>query len=167
MKGFVPVDIPTKKYIKAYILSKLGTKPIMETQGNTIGHKIYDLLAHSTNERAAVFASKHYTEKIKVYIPLYWFRQRGWNLNETNVKNFNIFVENELKDKFHTLMDDMIAVLPNFNSNLPEVRRRIGIDIEAWADDSMQKDYYRYRKYKGDKYYLDKYSSRTFTQSVR
>ena len=167
MKGFVPVEIPTKKYIKAYIISKLGSQPIMSTRGNSIGHKLHDLLEHSTNERASVFTSKHYTEKIKVYIPVNRFKQRGANLNETNIKNFNIFVENELKDRFHTLMDDLISVLPNFQSNLPEVRKRIGIDIEAWSDDSMSKDYYRYRIATGKSLLYTKYFKKNFTQSVR
>lgn len=168
MKGFVPVDIPTKKYIKAYILTKLGDKPLMTTRNNTIGRKLYDLLEHSTNERACSFESKHYTEKIRVYIPVRLFNRRGIHLNETNVKNFNLFIEDEIKHRFHVLMDDLIEILPNFQSNLPEVRRKLGIDIEAWPDDSMSKDYYRYRMSDPQKgYYLDKYVDKTFAQSVR
>src|SRR5436190_6249042 len=148
MKGFVPVDIPTKKYIKAYLLHKLGPKPQMNREGNSIGNKLYDLLEHITNERADQFKSKHYTETARVYIPVRLSKKRGIYLNESNVKNFNLFVENELKDRFHDKMDDLIEILPNFMSNLPEIRRKLGIDIEDWSDDSMKKDYYRYRKYK-------------------
>ncbi len=147
MKGFVPVDIPTKKYIKAYIIAKLGAKPLMVREGNTIGHKIYDLLEHSYRDQDCQFKSKHYTEVIRVYIPIRLYKNRGQYLNKTNIKNFNLFVEDELKDRFHYMMDDLIDILPNFLSNLPEVRRRLGIDIEDWSDDSMTKDYYRYRRY--------------------
>ena len=166
MKGFVPVDIPTKRYIKAYIISKLGEQPQMTTRNNTIGHKLHDLLQHSTNERAKEFRSKHYTEKIRVYIPVSLFRQRGCYLNETNIKNFNLFVETELKDRFHSIMDDLIELYPSFNNNLPEVRRRLGVDIEDWSDDSMKKDYYRYRQGKDNPFFLDKYAHRTFTRTV-
>lgn len=166
MKGFVPVDIPTKKYIKAYIISKLGAKPLM-IKGSSIAQKLYDILEHTTNERASEFKSKHYTETLRIYIPIRLFRVRGANLNESNVKNFNLFIEDELKDRFHMIMDDMIDILPNFNSNLPVVRKRIGIDIEAWSDDSMKKDYYRYRKYLNKGHYLDKYAGRSFSRNVR
>lgn len=167
MKGFVPVEIPTKRYIKAYIHSKLGEKPLMTTNGNTIGHKLYDLLQHSTNERATVFDSKHYTEKIRIYIPISIYKKRGAYLNQTNIKNFNIYVENEIKDRFHWMMDDLISALPNFSANLPEVRRRLGIDIESWSDDSMTKDYYRYRVATGKSLLYTKNSQKSFSQSVR
>lgn len=157
MKGFVPVDIPTKKYIKAYILAKLGAQPLMTLQGNSIGRKLYDLMEHSTNERADQFSSKHYTEKVKVYIPIRQFKRRGVNLNSSNIKNFNLFVEEELKHRFHTLMDDFVEQLPNVLSNLPEIRRRLGIDFEDWNDEAMIKSYYRYRKATGKSYYLPKY----------
>jgi len=151
MKGFVPVDIPTKKYIKAYILAKLGPKPLMVREGNSIGNKIYDLLEHSYRDQDCHFKSIHYTEIIRVYIPIRLYKNRGQYLNKTNIKNFNLFVEDELKDRFHWMMDDLIDLLPNFLSNLPEVRRRLGIDIEDWSDDSMTKDYYRYRKKNGQR----------------
>lgn len=166
MKGWVPVEIPTKKYIKAYIHSKLGEKPMMTTVGNTIGHKLYDLLQHSTNERASVFESKHYCEVIRIYIPVNTFRKRGAFLNETNIKNFNLFVENEIKHKFHFVMDILIEALPNFNANLPEVRRALGIDIESWSDESMCKDYYRYRKVSGRPLLYSKNSFKTNSQIV-
>lgn len=158
MKGFVPVDIPTKKYIKAYMLSKLGQRPLMLREANTIGNKLYDLLEHSTNERADQFKSKHYTEMVRVYIPVRLYKRRGIYLNQSNVKNFNLFIECELKDKFHSIMDDLIDILPNFLSNLPEVRRRLGIDIEDWSDDSMTKDYYRYRRYSNKRLLYSKIS---------
>lgn len=167
MPGFVPVDIPTKKYIKAYLISKLGEKPLMTTKGDTIGHKLYDLLQHETNERASSFDCVHYTEKVRVYIPIRTYRKRGSFLNETNIKNFNTYIENELKEKFHYMMDDMIAILPSFTNNLPEIRRRLGIDLEAWSDDSMSKDYYRYRKEKGKNLLYRKNFQRTFSQDVR
>lgn len=165
MKGFIPIEIPTKKYLKAYILAELGPKPILDSS-HTIGNYLHVLLQHSTNERATVFASRHYTEMVKIYIPISLFRQRGANLNETNIKCFNIFIENELKKRYRKLMDDLIEMLPNFMANLPEVRRKIGIDIEAWPDDSIKKDYYRYRLATGKSLLYTKYFNRSYTQNV-
>ena len=144
MQGYVPVEILTKKYVKAYITSSLGEKPVME-KSSLIGQKLYDLLSHQTNERLDQFSSKHYTEKLRIYIPIRTFRVRGSFLNHTNIKNLNLFIEALIKERFYNIMDDLTSVLPSFEANLPEARRRLGIDIEDWADDSMQKDYYRYR----------------------
>lgn len=144
MKNHIPVDIPTKTYIKAYIMYKLGEKPVLSQQ-SIIGHKLYDLLQHQLNERKAEYTNSRYKCIIRVYINRHIFRTRGANLNETNVKNFNSFVENLIKHRYYELMDHYIDVLPNFEANLPAVRKKLGIDIEAWADDSMKKDYYRYR----------------------
>lgn len=30
MKGYISVEIPTKSYIKAYVYSQLGDKPVMQ-----------------------------------------------------------------------------------------------------------------------------------------
>jgi hypothetical protein len=160
MKGFVPIDIPTKPYVKAYITHRLGNPAVITTENSTLGRKIYDLLEHKTNERADQFKSKHYTEKVRLYIPVRLWRRRGCFLNATNIKNFNLFAEEELKFRFHSIMDDLIFILPNFLSNLPEVRRRLGVDIESWSDDSMKKSYYRYRVGNNNVFYLDKYNLR-------
>ena len=160
MKGYIPIDLPTKPYIKAYIIYLLGEKPIMDLS-STIGNKLYDLLAHSTNERKSSF-NNPYSSTIRIYINQNVFRQRGANLNETNLRSFNQFVQHLIKERFHIMMDDFIAILPSFEAHLPEVRKRLGIDIEAWSDDSMKKDYYRYRKNKKKPLLYTK----TFTQNV-
>lgn len=155
MQGYVPVDIPTKRYIAAYVKFKLGPMPFMRTD-TTIGAKLYDLLQHETNERRTEFANERYNTQLRIYITRHAWINRGAYLNHTNIKNFNLFVEAELKDKYRTRMDDLIEMLPNFKANLPEVRRKIGIDFEAWDDDSIRKDYYRYRLAAGKPLLYDK-----------
>ncbi len=80
-----------------------------------------------------------------MYVNYHTFRQRGAYLHETNIKNFNTYIEREIKERFRFYMDFYIEILPSFESNLPTVRKKIGIDIEDWSDDSIRKDYYRYR----------------------
>lgn len=148
MKKHIPIDIPTKSYIKAYIIHALGPEPVMSKK-HWIGNKIFDILDHDTNERKTVYSSSRYNCKLRIYINLYTFRKRGANLNETNLMNFNLFMEKKVKQRFYEMMDDRIEILPNFLANLPDIRRKLGIDIDAWEDQSMQKDYYRYRKKTG------------------
>lgn len=145
MKGFISIDLPTKPYIKAYVHHKLGPHPKMIQNKDSISAKIYDLLQHKTDENASEGISNLNTVKLRLYIPVGIFRQRGGNLNVTNVRNLNQFIEQEIKDKFYFAMDRDMEVYPNFIQNLPAIRRLLGIDIEAWSDDSMKKDYYRYR----------------------
>lgn len=151
MKGFIAIDIPTKPYIKAYVHHKLGPAPVMKTNGETISAKLYDLLQHRVDEFGSRPTNKMYTSRLRVFIPIHTFKRRGSNLNVTNLKNFNLFIEAEIKHWFYFLMDEYMTIFPNFMQNLPEVRRKLGIDLEAWSDDSMKKDYYRYRKKKGRK----------------
>lgn len=145
MKGYFPIEIPTKKYIKAYIHAQMGENPIINTE-HRIGNKLYDVLARNTNEYGSRFATRYYNARIRVYVNHTTFFHRGGCLNETNIKNFNLFVEDEIKSTYRMLMDFYIDILPSFEANLPEVRKRIGIDIDSWDTDSIKKDYYRYRK---------------------
>jgi hypothetical protein len=144
MKGYIPVEIPTKLYIKGFILNKLGPKPLM-TRDNFIGTKLCDLMEHRTNERMLRFSKKRYNTTMRIYISMYLFRQRGCNLNENNLKNFNRFLEAFIKERFYFIMDFYIDVFPSFEANLPGVRKYLGISDEFWDDDSMRKNYYRYR----------------------
>ena len=161
MKGFVSVIIPTKSYIKAYVINQLGDWPKMTTR-HEIGNKMYDFLAHKTNERKTEFSNKRYNATMKVFISVHTYRQRGCYLNETNIKNFNLFLEKKIKHLFYHYMDHYIDILPNFEANLPEIRRKLCIDIEAWSDDSIKKDYYRYRKMNNKPLLYQK----TFTRTV-
>lgn len=144
LKGYIGIEIPTKRYIAAYVKSQLGDQPVMNTE-HLIGHKLYDLLQHQTNEDKTEFSGQYYDVRMKLYVNYSIFRIRGGFLNHTNIKNFNIFLEKEIKDKFRFYMDFMIEIVPNFKYNLPAVRKHLGIDEEDWDYDSMKKDYYRYR----------------------
>ena len=160
MKGFIPVEIPTKRYIRAYLIAHYGDKPVMSTDSK-IGNKFHDLLINKRNERRSEFSNKRYNARIRLYVNMHTFHHRGANLHETNIKNFNLFVEKEIKEKFYFLMDTYIDLLPSFESNLPQVRRRLGIDFDAWDTDSMRKDYYRYRLGANLPLLYDKITART------
>lgn len=148
MKGYIPIEIPTKKYIKAYLQSQFGEKPLMNTESH-IGSKFYDLLVHKTNEDKNRFSNVRYNARVRLYVSYHTFYQRGAHLNETNIKNFNLFVEEEIKDRYRMYMDFFISMFPSFEANLPAVRKHIGIDLDAWDSDSIKKDYYRYRQRTG------------------
>jgi hypothetical protein len=88
---------------------------------------------------------RDYPTTIKVYLTYEQFARRGATLTNTNIRNFNNFFEVFIKEKFRSKMDDAWRVLPGFEAHLPDVRNQLGISIEHWSDDSMKKEYYRYR----------------------
>lgn len=161
MKGFVSITIPTKPYIKAYIVHRLGAYPVMNRESH-IGSKFCDLLEHATNEEKAKYSNARYTAELRIRITVSMHRQRGCNINHTNIKNFNRYMEEKIKEILYDTMDEYIELLPSFEANLPAVRKKLGIDIEAWADDSIRKDYYRHRLAKK----LPPLYSKTFTPTV-
>ena len=110
-----------------------------------IGSKFYDLLMHQDLKEEELGSGYSFTCEIKMYIPYHTFSKRGGFLSNANVKEFNSFVEAEIKNRFRQQMDFYLSIFPNFMENLPTVRKNIGIDIDSWDSDSMKKDYYRYR----------------------
>jgi hypothetical protein len=136
--------IPTKKYIRAFIVAQLGPKPVICNR-DVIGNKLYDVLQHSTNAYKTDFSTKHYDAKLRVYVSLHTFKSRGANLNETNVKNFNAFLQALIKDKMRFLLDLYVPMFGSFEKALAITREVIKIEDEDWDSDSIKKDYYRYR----------------------
>ena len=126
------------------MVKELGTEMKLSTSQHVIYNKLYDLLERK-QDPDKLDATCNYNEKVTILISRAQFHKRGCNLNHTNIRSFNKFVEGMLKHRYHNLMDDLIAVRPGFERNLVIVRKRLGIDVEAWSDDSMKKDYYRSR----------------------
>lgn len=148
MRGHISIWLPVKPYIRAYIQSQLGTPYIKLQRGHAINNKLLDLLDRSGNEYGKQ-AKCGYTDQIKVYIRMGIFEARGCNLNPTNIRAFNMFVEELVKQQFYFLMDFYIDILPSLEGNMQTVRRILGIDIEDWSDEAIRKAYYRYRKKSG------------------
>lgn len=149
MKGFIPVEIPVKRYVKAYIESNLGVPLKLDRQTRSlITEKLIDYLDKS-NPGPLDAPPVNYNSTIKVYLTQDQFARRGASLTSANIRSFNSFCEILIKEKFRLLMDDSWSVMPGFDCHIPTIRKALGIGIDDWADDSMKKDYYRYRQKKG------------------
>jgi hypothetical protein len=160
MKGFISIEIPTKRYIAAYLHFNLGRDLIM-VQGDRIGDIVYDLLQRKLSDvDADELHNQRYNEKIKLFISKRAFTRRGGFLSHKSIKSFNKQIEFEIKFSFRLHMDLYIEMSPSFEANLPKVRDTLGIDMEAWDDDSMRKDYYRYRKETGKALFYNKSESK-------
>lgn len=158
-KGYVPIDIPTKKYIKAYVIGRLGEQPVMDPRHH-IGNKLFSLLRSKKNERKTEFANERYNAKLRIYISRHVLKNQGCNLNESNIKLFNSYLEAYIKGQLYFMLDFYTEILPSFEANLPLVRKHLRIDLEHWEDESIKKDYYRYRKSNGLPLMYNKTSSK-------
>lgn len=144
MQKLIPIEFRTKKYIKGYLISKYGSKIIMSKK-DLIGSKLYDLLQHrDTIDRDEDNSLLNCS--IKIYISYHSFKHRGGYLNSKNLKIFNIYISRLIKEDFYFQIDFYLKIHLNFINALKETRLKLGIDEEDWSDDSMKKDYYRYRK---------------------
>ena len=143
MNGYFSVTLPTKKYIKACLVNQMGESPIMNSRSRFGGYFV-DLLQRKTDKFDPVNA--RYNTSLKVYINKHLYYQRGGNLLNKDIKKFNQFVEEDIKCRLHFLLDYYNLFQPGFEPHIAKVREKLGIDIEAWSDDSMKKQWYRYRK---------------------
>jgi hypothetical protein len=146
--GLIPVDLPTKHYLKAYIQSKLGEKPVM-TSTHHIGSKLIDLLSRSENYRATRYQSAAYPVKMRVYITKDAFHNKGGFLNETNIISFNNYVQSYFKEYTRDLLDIYLELTQSIEVSIELMRDRVGLDENVFPYDLVKKDYYRYRKKKG------------------
>lgn len=149
MKGYLPVVIPVKQYSKAYIENKIGTPIILDRRRK---HSIIEKLVDYLEKDASPVSDKirkQYNAEIKLWLTYKQFRKLGETLRGQNLLNFNNFVESRIKEEMRFLFDEAWKILPSFECHLPEVRESLGISIEDWPDDSIKKDYYRYRKREG------------------
>lgn len=147
MKRHFSLEIPTKKYLKAFIISQLGARPVI-TAEHVYGNVLFDLLQREPDEKGQLINARYET-CVTVFISHRIYYRRGVFLSHGNIKRLNNYIEEDLKTKFHFLMDFYNNNVQGFEMHLQKVRDRLGVDMEAWSDDSMKKEYYRYRKSEG------------------
>ena len=107
---------------------------------HVIGNKLYDVLQHPLNEYKTDCSNKHYNATIRLYIKLHTFRHRGANLYETNLKNFNGFIQAVIKEKMRFLLDLYVPEYNSFEKALVRTREIMKIEDEDWDTDSIKKD---------------------------
>ena len=146
--GLIPVDIPTKHYLKAYVQSKLGQKPIM-TSTHHIGSKLIDLLARHENPRRTEYTNSAYPVKMRVYITRDAYNTRGGFLNETNIIGFNNYIQSYFKEYMRDMLDIYLELTQSLEASIELMRDRVGIPEDQFPYELVKKDYYRHRKKKG------------------
>ena len=169
-KGYTIIKIPTKPHIKAYIETQFGNNPVPLSYDNIIGSKLFDLLQHDTNERLSEYSERSYTTSFNLLLTRHLLCHRGNSFNETNIKNFNLFMDEYIKDRYCFIMDMYMAMNGNFINNyktetkiidgLPTIvkvqskrgnflparnfaRKVLGIPETLWSEETIKKIYDR------------------------
>lgn len=148
-RKLIPVDLPTKPYLKAYIHKVMGDKPVMNAHHH-IGSKLIDLLQRHENERRTRYSSTAYPCKIRVYLPLFVYSHRGGFINETNIIAWNSYLQSYFKDYMHQMLDVYLELTQSVDASIELMRSRVGLDEKIFPYDMIKKSYYRYRRDQGN-----------------
>jgi len=137
-------SIPVKPYVRKHLENKFGN-PVMLRQDSAIGKYFYQLLEDPSRGRDRQYSE--YTDLVTIRIPEKVFLHRGCMLTDTNITNFNSFVEDQLKQHLRLMID----ILLEFNEvEIKEailiVYHKFNLDETVLPYETIKKDYYRYRK---------------------
>jgi hypothetical protein len=89
-----------------------------------------------------------YDSRVKLMIPVRLFKRRGHNLNKTNIKDFNIFVQQLIKADMRFYLDFYTDNHYKLKDAIEMVQAKMGFTEDDMPVDTIQKDYFRYREKK-------------------
>jgi hypothetical protein len=145
MQGYIGIDLPTKRYIAAYIKCCLGEQPVISKQ-HVIGKQLLTMLQRTQNTDKCKYTNKHYNTTLRIHLDIWSFRTYGHNLHETNVKNFNLFVEDLMKEKLYLLLTMYLKLGHKLGESVDLARQDMGLTMEDWPDDGVLRAYHRWRQ---------------------
>ena len=147
MKGYISVDVPTKRYIKAWLIKNFGDRPAM-TSSNLVGSMLHAFLNRHQDQRATMFATSIYESSVKLLIPYHVFKNHGHNLNKTNITDFNNFLQHLIKSDMRFYLDFYVEHGYKLKDAIDMVQVKLGLGEDDLPAETIQKDYFRYRQKK-------------------
>jgi hypothetical protein len=135
------IDVPCKKYVKAYLETQCGTPADLS--------KMPDLLMElrrCLKGKPGELSKKgiaNYTESVKIIIPTRVFYRDGWELNSQNVLEFNRYAEERVKFFMRNFVALGVFMGMSQTESIREFQDRFGFDEQSWSFDSIKKDFYR------------------------
>lgn len=148
MNGFIPVEIPTKPYIRQHLINRMGTTLKVKSD-SLIGHFLLHLMQRSVDDEATDFAAIGYTTTMKLYIPGSVFKNWGANLSKTNIKHFNLFVQNLVKEEMRFYLNFYIENNHGLDESIEMVQAKMELPDDVMSYDAIKKDFYRWRQRMG------------------
>lgn len=146
--GTVPVDLKTKKHVKAYLLNNFGERPFIES--THIFHNFMILcLSHQLTYRNDEVPE--YPELMKIYITKKDYELYGCWMNPRQMQLFNGHVDFYMKSIMCVFIDVYLEYYPGsqLNKGIQHALQKMKITDEDWDTESITKYYYRYRNRTG------------------
>lgn len=141
----VPVQLYTKKHIKAYLLNNFGPKPCIDS--THIFHN-YLLLcfSHTLQLNIEQFLKGH-TEEMAIYITRSDYKNYGSWLNARQMHFFNRHVDQYMKDILFAKIDTFLEMdkKPVLKEAIYYGINNLKVTDDDWEYETIVKSYYRYR----------------------
>lgn len=156
--GTVPVDLKTKKHVKAFLLNNFGEKPFIES--THIFHNFLLLcLSHSLTYR--INEVPEYPEEMKIYITKKDYELYGCWMNPRQMQLFNSHVDFYMKSVMTVFVDVYLEFYPHrvLKDGIYHALAKMKITEDDWEFDAVKKYYYRYRTRNGGKLLYNKTSN--------
>lgn len=144
MNNHFSIEIPCKKYVKAYLEINCGT-PVNLQHLPAVMEEFRRALCRKPEHRESAPVAE-YKDKVKVIVPSDMFYRYGWEMNRENELDFNRKVEQQAK----YFMRQYVSV--NSSIGVPvaicirEFQEKFGFHEPIWSYESIKKDFDRHGK---------------------
>lgn len=136
------VTIPAKSYVKAYLENTCGVPVNLRCLP-----EIQSELLRALERKTTRYENKdlyHYTEEVTIVISGDNFYRYGWEMNKTQVGEFNRYVERKIKTimRSYVAMHKMVGI-PTATS-IRDFQEKFNLHEQVWPFESIKKDFNRH-----------------------
>lgn len=136
------ISIPCKSYVKAFLESNCGTPADLKHLPD-LRQVLIDCLAHKPmhleNKEIA-----RWTDVVAVIVPSDVFYRYGWELNKTNLMDFNRAVQMKVKYFMRQYVGLNNALGFPLALCIRDFQEKFNFNEEVWQYDSIRKDFNRH-----------------------
>ena len=135
------ITVPCKSYVKHYLESNYGNPVNLQLNSSLYKHLI-GLLSGDKNLRKRYYFNviTNYSEFVKVNLKKTDFYKHKWILNESDVINFNLRIQLEVKTFMRSIVGTRIALGENITDSIHFFQDNYGYTEEVWSFDTIRKD---------------------------
>lgn len=136
------IEIPCKSYVKAYLENNCG-RPVDLKHLPSLMEEFRRALAKMPSHKDDSKKKAVHEDKVQIIIPPNFFYRYGWEMEEDNVRDFNVKIEHTVK----YIMRQYVSL--NHSMGIPvatcirDFQEKYCFPETVWCFDSIKKDFYR------------------------
>jgi hypothetical protein len=117
-------------------------------RGDSLIGKYFFQLVKDPSEHQDTKCTHDYRETLTIKITEDIFLRRGYVLSKTDIRSFNNFVEDHLKQQAWKIIDTILEMNSGtkINEAIDFVYEKYGMDENVWPYETIKKGYYRHRQ---------------------